>query len=155
MAVTGGSCTRCEVIALRNVVVALPQLVAHMGIVYTTRKELKQNSVVYGVSSDGRSFRFCRIDNDGVFVKSKLLEWNLGDKEKIYSIIRSLIPTAALSSPSTTPIKDPMRKKMVLASCQYWAEGLTINKYKIRGKGQVSAMYGGRQRSFKQKMLSL
>jgi hypothetical protein len=61
-------------------------------------------------------FRFCRINNDGVFVKSKLLEWNAGDKGKIYSIIRLLLRAAALSSPSTTPIKDPMQRELVLAS---------------------------------------
>jgi hypothetical protein len=95
---------------------ALPQLAAYMGIVYTTRKEeSKENCVVYGASSDGRVFRFCRIDNDGVFVTSRLLEWEF-DKDQIYSITRSLLRAAALSSPSTTPIKDPMRRKMVLAS---------------------------------------
>jgi hypothetical protein len=95
---------------------ALPQLTAYMGIVYTTRKEeSKENCVVYGASSDGRVFRFCRIDNDGVFVTSRLLEWEF-DKDQIYSIMRSLLRAAALSSPSTTPIKDPMRRKMVLAS---------------------------------------
>jgi hypothetical protein len=97
--------------------VALPQLAAYMGIVYTTRKEeSKENCVVYGASSDGRDFRFCRINNDGVFVKSRLLEWGSGDKDQIYSIVRSLLRAAALLSRSTTPIKDPMRRKMVLAS---------------------------------------
>jgi hypothetical protein len=96
---------------------ALPQLAAYMGIVHATRKEeLKENCIVYGAVSDGRTFRFCRIDNDGVFVQSKVLEWDSGDKDQIYSIMRSLLRAAALSSPSTTPIKDPMRRKMVLAS---------------------------------------
>jgi hypothetical protein len=96
---------------------ALPQLVAYMGLIHTQRKEeSKQNCVVYGASSDGLDFRFCRIDNDGVFVKSKLLEWKAGDRDKIYSIIRSLVRAAALSSPSTTPIKDPMQRELVLAS---------------------------------------
>lgn len=95
---------------------SLPQLVAYMGIVHATRtEESKQNCVVYGIASDGRDFRFCRINNDGGFVSTRLLQW-VWDKDKIYSIMRSLIRAAALSSPSTTPIKDPMRRKIILAS---------------------------------------
>jgi hypothetical protein len=94
---------------------ALPQLAAYMGIVHTTRKESKENCVVYGASSDGTDFRFCRIDNDGVFVKSRLLEWD-EEKDQIFSIMRSLLRAAALSSPSTTPIKDPMQRKMIISS---------------------------------------
>jgi hypothetical protein len=95
---------------------ALSQLAAYMGIVHATRREeSKQNCVVYGASSDGNDFRFCRIDNNGDFVKSRLLEWEL-DKDQIYSIMRSLLRAAALLSPSTTPIKDPMHREMVLAS---------------------------------------
>ena len=95
---------------------ALPQLASYMGIVHTARKEKsKQNCIVYGITSDGRSFRFCRIDNDGVFTRSPLLEWEC-DQDKIYTIIRSLLRAAALSSPSTTPIKDPTRRRIVLAS---------------------------------------
>lgn len=96
---------------------ALPQLVAYMGVIHTCRKEeLKQNSIIYGAASDGVAFRFCCIDSDGVWVMSKLLEWDMGDAGRIYSIFRSLIRAAALSSPSTTPIKDPKQREVVLAS---------------------------------------
>lgn len=82
-----------------------------MGIVYATRKEeSKENFVVYGAASDGGIFRFCRIDNNGFFAHSRLLEWE-EDADQIYSIMRSLLRAAALSSPSTTPIKDPMQRK--------------------------------------------
>lgn len=95
---------------------ALPQLASYMGIIHTTRKEeSKENCVVYGASSDGIAFRFCRIGNDGVFVQSDLLEWPR-HKGQIYAIMRSLIRAAALSSPSTTPIKDPMQRKLILES---------------------------------------
>lgn len=95
---------------------ALPQLAAYMGIVHTTRKEeSKENYVVYGAASDGGVFRFCRIDNDGFFTHSRLLEWE-EDADQIYSIIRSLLRAAALSSPSTTLIKDPMQRKIILES---------------------------------------
>lgn len=95
---------------------ALSQLIAYMGIVHSTRKkESKQNSVVYGIASDGGVFRFCRIDNDGVFTKSFLMEW-AERPDQIFSIIRSMIRAAALSSPSTTPIKDPQQRRIVLAS---------------------------------------
>jgi hypothetical protein len=94
---------------------ALPQLASYMGIVHATRKEeSKENCVVYGASSDGIAFRFCRINNDGVFAYSDLLDWRR-HKCQIYSIMRSLLGAAALLSPSTTLIKDSMRRKMVLA----------------------------------------
>jgi hypothetical protein len=124
-----------------------------MGLVHTERKESKQNCVVYGVSSDGSDFRFCRIDNDGVFVKSRLLEWNAGDKDKIYSIIRSLIRAAALLSPSTTPIKDPTQRDVVLASFgslqrsqkfDYGLSGLQISEEAEEDDedGEVISWYG-------------
>jgi hypothetical protein len=95
---------------------ALPQLASYMGIVHASRKaQSKENSIVYGAASDGSNFRFCRIDNNGVFNQSGLLEWRW-HKDKIYSIIRSLLRAAALSSPSTMPIKDPLHRKIVLAS---------------------------------------
>jgi hypothetical protein len=95
---------------------ALSQLVAYMGIVHSTRKEeQKENSVVYGIVSDGRVFRFCRIDNGGIFTKSFLMEWE-ERPDQILSIIRSIIRAAGLSSPSTTPIKDPQQRRIVLAS---------------------------------------
>jgi hypothetical protein len=48
---------------------------------------------------------------------SRLLEWKKGklsDSKTIYSIIRQVIHTAKLSSPSTSPIKDPEYRKVVL-----------------------------------------
>ncbi|OBT50282.1 hypothetical protein VE04_09482 [Pseudogymnoascus sp. 24MN13] len=97
---------------------ALSQLVSYMGIVHATRKEEgKTNSVVFGLASDGNSFRFCRIDNDGNFAKSRLMEWECPqDRNKIYGMFRAIIRAAALSSPSTTPIKDPAQRKLILAA---------------------------------------
>lgn len=95
----------------------LGQLTAYMGIVHSCRKdEKKENCVVYGAASDGLSFRFCRIDNNSGWTRSKLLEWDDGDRDQIYTIFRSLIKIAALSSPSTSPVKDPENKGKVLAS---------------------------------------
>ncbi|KAL9069331.1 MAG: hypothetical protein Q9161_005611 [Pseudevernia consocians] len=96
----------------------LGQLTAYMGIVHACRKdEQKQNSVVYGAASDGLSFRFCRIDNEGNWSQSRLMEWEMGDKGRIYSVFRSLARIAALSSPSTSPI-SPIKnlRQKVLAS---------------------------------------
>ncbi|OBT88387.1 hypothetical protein VE02_02299 [Pseudogymnoascus sp. 03VT05] len=97
---------------------ALSQLVSYMGIVHATRKdEGKTNSVIFGLASDGNSFRFCRIDNDGKFNKSGLMEWGRPqDRNKIYGMFRAIIRAAALSSPSTTPIKDPTQRKLVLTA---------------------------------------
>lgn len=95
----------------------LGQLTAYMGVVHAYRKdEQKQNAVIYGAASDGLSFRFCRIDNEGNWSQSRLLEWEDGDKDRIYSVFRSLIRIAALSSPSTSPIKNPQQREKVLAS---------------------------------------
>lgn len=92
---------------------ALPQLASYMGIVHVSRKdESKENCIVYGPASDGKSFRFCRIDNDGVFTHSELLDWKFR-ADRTYAIVRPLLRAAALSSPSTTPIKDPMHRKIV------------------------------------------
>lgn len=95
----------------------LGQLTAYMGIVPACRKEEgKQNCNVYGATSDGFTFRFCRIDNNGNWSQSRLLEWSMGDQSKIYSVFRSLIKVAALSSPSTFPIKNPRQRESVLVS---------------------------------------
>ena len=97
---------------------ALSQLAAYMSIVHTSRKQaVRQNSTIFGVASDGAGFRFCRIDNNSTWAISTLLEWDITQhREKIFSIFRELIRTAALSSPSTTPIKDPMKRQNVLAA---------------------------------------
>lgn len=88
-----------------------------MGIVHACRKEEgKQNCNVYGAPSDGFTFRFCRIDNNGNWSQSRLLEWAIGDQSKIYLVFRSLIKVAALSSPSTSPIKNPRQRESVLVS---------------------------------------
>ena len=95
----------------------LGQLTAYMGLVHACRKdEKKQNSVIYGAATDGLSFRFCRIDNEGNWSQSRLMEWEMEDKSKIYSVFRSLIRIAALSSPSTSPVKNPQQREKVLAS---------------------------------------
>ncbi|KFZ17437.1 hypothetical protein V501_01711 [Pseudogymnoascus sp. VKM F-4519 (FW-2642)] len=97
---------------------ALPQLVSYLGIVPTARREQgKSNAVVYGIASNGVVFRFCRVNNDGQFSQSAPLDWRMdGHKERIFSTIRMIVRTAALSSPSTTPIKDPAHRKMILGA---------------------------------------
>jgi hypothetical protein len=94
------------------------QLASYMGLVHATRKDQgKQNCVIYGAASDGCSFRFCRIDNEGNWSRSRLLEWATEDTPLVYSIFRSLIRIAALSCPSTSPIKNvQQRARRVLAS---------------------------------------
>ncbi|KFY33633.1 hypothetical protein V494_07451, partial [Pseudogymnoascus sp. VKM F-4513 (FW-928)] len=97
---------------------AMPQLVSYLGLVSTAPRDRgKLNAVVYGIASDGVVFRFCRVNNDGEFSQSAPLDWRMkGHKERIFSTIRMIVRTAALSSPSTTPIKDPARRKVVLAA---------------------------------------
>lgn len=95
----------------------LGQLTAYMGAVHAKRKdEQKENSIIYGAASDGLSFRFCRIDNESNWSKSRLLEWDeMDDKSRIYSVFRSLIRIAALSSPSS-PIKNFEQRGNIFAS---------------------------------------
>lgn len=96
----------------------LAELVAYMVVMHTTRKEnSNQDYVIYGMVSDRNLFRFCRIDNDSIFTQSKPLEWRTkAHREEIYSILRSVIRTAAISCPSTTPVKDHMQRKLVLSA---------------------------------------
>lgn len=95
----------------------LGQLTAYMGLVHAYRKdERKQNSVIFGAASDGLTFRFCRIDNEGNWSQSRLMEWEMGDKGGIYSLFRSLIRITALSSPSTSTTKNLKQRQKVLAS---------------------------------------
>ena len=94
----------------------LPQLVCYMGIVHTIRKEeSKDNCIVYGFASDGEFFRFCQIDNDSVLRVSDQLSWRRA-KDRIFCIIRHLLQAAALSSPTTSPIKHPEERKIILSS---------------------------------------
>ena len=37
----------------------------------------------------------------------------MGDQQAIYSIMRQVIHTAKLTSPSTSPVKDPSHRKVV------------------------------------------
>ncbi|KAL8703093.1 MAG: hypothetical protein Q9201_003730 [Fulgogasparrea decipioides] len=95
----------------------LGQLIAYMGVIHAVRKDdKKHNPTVYGVASGGLMFRFLRIDNDSNLSSSRLLEWESGDAGKIYTIFRTLIRIAALSSPSKSPIKNPQQRERVLAS---------------------------------------
>lgn len=96
----------------------LAEPAAYMGVVHTTRKEdSKQNCVVYGMVSDGNVFRFCWIDNYGIFAQGKLLEWScMAQRGVICSNLRSIIWAAALSCHSSTLIKDPMQRKLVLSA---------------------------------------
>jgi hypothetical protein len=95
---------------------AIPQLACYMGIVHTYRKEeSKDNCIVYGFTSDGESFRFCQIDNEGVFRVSVQFSWRL-QKDQIFYLVRHLLRAAALSSPTTSPIKDPEERKIILTS---------------------------------------
>lgn len=65
----------------------LGQLTAYMGLVHSYGKdERKQNAVVYGAASEGLNLRLPRIDNAGNWSQSRLLEWGMGDKGKIYSV---------------------------------------------------------------------
>ena len=44
------------------------------------------------------------------------MEWEMDDKSKIYSVFRSLVRIVALSSPSTSSVKNPHHKGKVLVS---------------------------------------
>lgn len=79
----------------------LGQLTAYMGIAHSCRKyEHQKSSTIYGVAFDGLSFRFCRIDDEGNWSRSRLMEWKMHDKNRIYSIFRSLV---TMARPSDDP----------------------------------------------------
>ena len=81
----------------------LGELAAYMGIAHASRKdEQKQSSsMIYGAAFDGLSFRVCRIDNEGNWSRSHLIEWKkMNDTDGIYSIFKFLIRIARPSTPS-------------------------------------------------------
>ncbi|KAI9843077.1 MAG: hypothetical protein M1837_006622 [Sclerophora amabilis] len=95
----------------------LGQLVAYMGIIHEIRKDEKRdNAVVYGISTDGVDFRFHRIDNNGTYSKSTLLEWDYSESHvnQITSYLRYIVRAAISSSPSTTPIKPGTKRDVSL-----------------------------------------
>lgn len=96
----------------------LPQLLSYLGIVLASRRgQGKANAVVYGIASDGVVFRFCCVNDDGAFCLGAPLDWRMGNhKDCIYSMIRKIMRTTALSSPSITPILNPARRQLVLAA---------------------------------------
>ena len=47
--------------------------------------------------------------------RSRLYEWNYGDERKITSFIRYIIRAAITSSPSTSPVKDQVKRDVNLA----------------------------------------
>ncbi len=82
----------------------LGQLTSYMGVVHTSRKdEQKQSPIVYGGASGGLPFRFYHIDDEGNQSQSRLLEREMGDKSRIYSVSRSLINIA---NPGLVPLID-------------------------------------------------
>ena len=92
----------------------LGQLTALMGAVHASKKDKQEgDTVVYGVASDGFSFRFCRIDNESNWSESRLLELQMGDKDKIYNVFRAMIREAAISSPSDSPITVSKERRQV------------------------------------------
>ena len=95
----------------------LSQLAGYMGVIHAARNaKEKPNSIVFGIATDGNQFKFCRIDNDDNWIESRQLIWegSEDDKVAIYSIIVSLLKTAAMSSPSVSPIKSLERQQFVL-----------------------------------------
>jgi len=106
-----------EVKKINSVNTCLDPLTAYMRVVHAYRKdEQKEDSVIYGAASDDLSFRFCRIDNESNWSQSRLMECEMEDKSRIFSVFRSLIRIAALSSPSIFPIKNLQQGEKVLAS---------------------------------------
>lgn len=105
----------------------------------THRKdERRQKSVIYGAASDSLTLRFCRIDNEGNWSQRRLMEWEKWDKGRIYSLFRSSIRIAALSSPSTSPIKNLEHREKFLAP---FANSERIRKFEyatIDGLGAIS-----------------
>jgi hypothetical protein len=96
---------------------ALPQLIAYMGIVHSARKESgKENCVVWGFASDGFDYIFCRIDNESFFSQTKVIAFDEEDRDLVYGLLCSIVKAAALSSPTTSPEKNPEIRNKVLAT---------------------------------------
>lgn len=100
------------------------QLTAYMGIAHACRKdERKQSSTVYGAAFDGLSFRFCRIDDEGKWSRSRLMKWKMNDKDKIYSMLNFLIKIARPSIPcifNKTSFQDRKEERACWNSKELW-----------------------------------
>jgi hypothetical protein len=89
----------------RAVTLALPQLLVYLACPHQSRVRRSTNSSVYGVASDGYTFVFVTITDDGSVRLSRTFDVLLGDLEKVLQCLRHILETTALMSPNTTPEK--------------------------------------------------
>ncbi|KAH8819887.1 hypothetical protein F5884DRAFT_762087 [Xylogone sp. PMI_703] len=97
---------------------AVQRLICCMGIVFHAarkRDDNKTNHTVHGVVSNGEEYLFYRIDNQGRFSGS-LRQCLRLHKNKIFATMRLLLREAALSPPSTSPMKNPHKRRIVVES---------------------------------------
>ena len=72
---------------------ALSRLAVCMGIAHM-QQEYRGRAAVHGVVTNGKTFRFARIDGQGWWMLSRPKEWNGGDKAGIYTFFRLLVREA-------------------------------------------------------------
>ena len=90
-----------------NVSSAEAQLLAYLATIRQLRIQAnKKNVMTQGFFSDGESYRFICIRNDGTVMKSTNYDISLdGDLKSVFNFLLSMLITAAESSPNTSPTK--------------------------------------------------
>jgi hypothetical protein len=96
---------------------AMGQLIAYMGMIHWERKERgREICVVWGFASDGYEYIFCRVDRQGLFSRTNVLSFDEQGHSLIFGLLCGIFNAAALSSPTTSPIKDPETRQKLLAN---------------------------------------
>lgn len=133
----------------------------------TRKREGKDNSIIYGVATDNFDYRFWRIDNNSdVSIitickyretvetsSTNTYEWSKKSQRKyIYSIFRSIIRAAILTTPTTSPVKGKElggnfqranNPKLDFGSLSLWQDLFTPEGYSETSKSEELA---GRRR---------
>jgi len=85
---------------------ALPQLIVYLACLRQGREVRgRRDCSVYGVTSDGYSFRFVTITHEGVVKVSRTFSISWGDLQRIKGCITYILRTTMERSPTVTPEK--------------------------------------------------
>ena len=102
----------------KNNASGMPQLLVYLAGIHTARQN-RLNSTVFGLLSDGETFKFACLDNDKKLFLSRGFEWEL-DQKTILAFLDEILLDAINSSPHTTPIKT---SNAILNQYGRWLKG--------------------------------
>jgi hypothetical protein len=83
---------------------ALPQLLVYLGSLHQSRQQRgRRDSTVYGVASDGFSYIFVAITNEGIVRESRRFELKYGDIKMVLGCLKYILEASWAMSPTVTP----------------------------------------------------